>query len=181
MKINTDKLTDFETQLATMFELRIGDVSASPFELRVPDMPLIAITRWGARVVPPQPGTTATWYRSLTWRGKILARQLHRRACARVVDEKVSATEAMDDAKWQAALSGLNTAAAGLAQSTRGCSKAQILGDTSYQRMLDSYQYVLNKQMVNGVNNLANAAPSMQAARPLNTPVSAESLQLNKL
>lgn len=88
MKINPAKLTEFETQLATMFELRIGDVAASPFELRVPDMPVIGITWWGAHVVPPQPGTTATWYRALTWRGKILARQLHRRALARPVSEK---------------------------------------------------------------------------------------------
>ncbi len=88
IKLNVDKLTDFERQMATMFELHLPKVGVSDNMFQIPDMPAIKLGCWPfAKMMKPlEKGKAVTWYRRLSWRGQILAHQLHKRALVRPVE-----------------------------------------------------------------------------------------------
>lgn len=126
-KVNLDKLTDFERQMVVMFEMHLPKVGVNDHVFQIPDLPAIQLGRWpfAKMIKPEQKNQAATWYRHLSWRGQIVAHQLHRRALTRAVESQ-PAVAIKEDAALKAALSsGLSQGQAALNQQ-RAMTSAQL-------------------------------------------------------
>lgn len=145
-KINLDKLTDFERQMVVMFEMHLPKVGVNDHVFQIPDLPAIQLGRWpfAKMIKPAEKNQAATWYRRLSWRGQIVAHQLHRRALTRAVESQ-PAVAIKEDAALKAAMSS-------------GLMQGQIMGAAAAKRQ--SYLGALNSPSPGaGLGNLYSNNP----------------------